>query len=297
MDDHMTRKQTPRFIHIVFFLNSALAVFPLLLIVMVSLTDEKTVQVNGYSMFPAKFSLYAYQYLSNDLDQILRSYGVTAFVTLLGTVVSVIVTAALAYPLSRPTLPFRRAFTFFVFFTLLFNGGLVPWYLVYTRLFDLRNSIAALIVPNLLLSGYNVLIMRTFFLNSVPPSLVEAAYIDGAGELRIFAQIVLPLSKPVIATIGLFSMLAYWNDWYNSMVFLTTSNNFSIQFYLNRVLMSIQYLAQGNISQDASGALNQLPEETIRMAMAIIGIGPIVFAYPFFQKYFVKGLTIGALKG
>lgn len=152
-------------------------------------------------------------------------------------------------------------------------------------------------MPNLLLSGYNVLIMRTFFLNSVPPSLVEAAYIDGAGELRIFAQIVLPLSKPVIATIGLFSMLAYWNDWYNSMVFLTTSNNFSIQFYLNRVLMSIQYLAQGNISQDASGALNQLPEETIRMAMAIIGIGPIVFAYPFFQKYFVKGLTIGALKG
>ncbi len=154
-----------------------------------------------------------------------------------------------------------------------------------------------MIVPNLLLSGFNVLIMRTFFISSIPQSLIEAAYLDGAGELRIFSQIVVPLSKPVIATIGLFSTLAYWNDWYNSMVFLTTSNNFSIQFYLNRVLMSIQYLTQGNINQNASNALNVLPEQTVRMAMAIIGVGPIIFAYPFFQKYFIKGLTIGAIKG
>ncbi len=293
----MMKKKTPWFLHIVFLISTFFAIFPLLLVIMISFTDEKTVQVNGYSLFPQKLSLYSYQYLFSDLDQIVRSYLVTIFVTIVGTLISLIITSALAYPLSRPNLPFRKGFTFFVFFTLLFNGGLVPWYITYTNVVDLRNSIFALIVPNLLLSGFNVLIMRTFFISSIPQSLIEAAYLDGAGELRIFSQIVVPLSKPVIATIGLFSTLAYWNDWYNSMVFLTTSNNFSIQFYLNRVLMSIQYLTQGNINQNASNALNVLPEQTVRMAMAIIGVGPIIFAYPFFQKYFIKGLTIGAIKG
>jgi putative aldouronate transport system permease protein len=293
----MFKKRTPWFLHIIFLITTLLAVFPLLLVVVISFTDEKTIQLNGYSLFPQKLSLYAYQYLTNDLDQIIRSYLVTIFVTVVGTLISLIITTAFAYPLSRPNLPFKKGLTFFVFFTLLFNGGLVPWYIVFTNVVDLRNSLTALIIPNLLMSGFNVLIMRTYFINSIPLSLIESAYIDGAGELRIFAKIVIPLSKPVLATIGLFSTLAYWNDWYNSMVFLSSSTNFSIQFYLNRVLMSIQYLTQGNFNQNVSNSLNMLPEQTVRMAMAIIGVGPIIFAYPFFQKFFVKGLTIGAIKG
>jgi putative aldouronate transport system permease protein len=159
-----------------------------------------------------------------------------------------------------------------------------------------NDNIWALIVPGLMLNGFNVLIMRTFFANTIPSELLEAANIDGAGEFRIFVQIVIPLSKPVYATIGLFATLAYWNDWYNSMIFQVKQDNFSMQYVLQRILINIQYLSQSR-SNNAGASLAALPQETSRMAMAIIAIGPIIFAYPFFQKYFIKGLTIGAIKG
>ncbi|AHV98331.1 carbohydrate ABC transporter permease [Paenibacillus sabinae] len=285
-------------IHLFFGITSLLMILPLLLVLIASLTDEQSILANGYSFFPEKFSLDAYHYLFIlDPGVIFRSYGVTIIVTVVGTIVSLLLTAMLAYPLSRTTLPFRNAFAFFVFFTLLFNGGLVSWYLVYARFIDLRDTVWALIIPGLLLNGFNVLIMRTFFTTTIPPTMIEAAHIDGAGEARIFAQFVVPLSKPVFATIGLFNTIAYWNDWYNSLVFLSRAKFFSLQYMLNMSLLNIQFLSQNSQNTNAASLMQSTPQETMRMAMAIIGIGPILLAYPFFQKYFVKGLTIGAIKG
>jgi putative aldouronate transport system permease protein len=285
-------------LHALFGIISIIMILPLLLVLITSLTDEQTIMLNGYSFFPEKFSLDAYRYLFiSDPGTIVRSYGVTILATVVGTVVSLLLTSLLAYPLSRSTLPFRTGFSFFVFFTILFNGGLVPWYLVYSQFIDVRDTIWALIVPGLLLNGFNVLIMRTFFSSTIPPALIESAYIDGAGEMRIFAQFIVPLSKPVFATIGLFNTLAYWNDWFNSLVFMSNAKFYSLQYLLNMLLLNIQFLSQNAQNSNAANLLQMLPQETVRMAMAIIGLGPIVLAYPFFQKYFIKGLTIGAVKG
>ncbi|MEC0244593.1 carbohydrate ABC transporter permease [Paenibacillus chitinolyticus] len=293
----METTKTHWLLHVLFWGIACAAILPLLLVLIVSFTDEQTILLHGYSFWPEKFSLEAYKYLMYDSATIFRAYGITILVTLVGTLGSLLITSTLAYPLSRADLPCRKGFAFFVFFTILFNGGLVPWYLVFTQLLDVKDTIWALIVPGLLLNGFNVLIMRTFFANSIPAAVIESAYMDGAGELRIFAGFIVPLSKPVFATIGLFSTLAYWNDWYNSMIFLSDSKYYSLQYLLNKILLNIQFLSQNTQNNNASAIIGMLPQETVRMAMAIIGVGPIVFAYPFFQKYFIKGLTIGAVKG
>jgi ABC-type sugar transport system, permease component len=228
---------------------------------------------------------------------IFRAYGITVFITVVGTITSLIITSLLAYPLSRKDMPYNKVFTFIVFFTILFSGGLVPTYLVYTELIHIKNTIFSLIVPALLMSGFYVLLMRTFFLISVPSSVIESANIDGAGELRIFYKIVLPLSLPVLATVGLFESINYWNDWFNGMIFLTDSKLYSIQNLLNRILLDIQFLNKHNVNSSQSKIIANIPKETVRMALAVIGIIPIMIAYPFFQKYFAKGLTIGAVKG
>ena len=264
---------------------------------MVSITDEKSIRVNGYSFLPEKFSLSSYHYLLSDPTSLLRAYGVTIFVTVAGTLSSLFFTALLAYPLSRKDFPYRDKLAFYIFFTILFNGGLVPWYLVYTNLFDFRDSLLALIVPGLLLNGFNVLIMRTFFANTIPAAIIESAQIDGAGELRIFFQLILPLSIPVLATIGLFTTLGYWNEWFNSLVFISDAHLFSLQYLMTKTLLNINFLAENTQNSNSAKLLADMPTETVRMAMAIMGIGPIIFAYPFFQKYLVKGLTVGAIKG
>ncbi|MEK0312971.1 carbohydrate ABC transporter permease [Cohnella sp. 56] len=285
-------------VHLFFGIVTLAMVLPIALVLIASFTDERSILSKGYSLFPERWSLDAYRFLfESDPWVILDSYGVTLFVTAVGMLVSLAVTAMLAYPLSRVQLPFRTGFSFYVFFTILFNGGMVSWYLVFAQYIDLRDTVWALIVPGLLLNGFNVLIMRTFFSGSIPPALIESAYIDGAGELRIFAQFVVPLSKPVFATIGLFNTLAYWNDWFNSLVFLTKAKFYSLQYLLNMSLLNIQFLSQKSQNAGAASFSGLVPQETMRMAMAIIGMGPIVLAYPFFQKYFVKGLTIGAIKG
>lgn len=292
-----SQNKTHWLLHLVFLLIACTTILPIILVFMVSITDETTITQNGYSFFPQKISFEAYKYLFLDSMTIIRAYGVTIFITVVGTIVGLMLTALLAYPISRRDFPYKNMLTFFVFFTMLFNGGLVPWYLVFTKLIPLKDTIWSLIIPGLLLNGFFVLIMRTFFATSIPMAIIESAYMDGASESRIFFRIVLPLSTPVLATIGLFNTLGYWNDWFNSLVFLTESKYYSLQYLLNKILLNIQFLSQNSRNTNASQIMATLPTETVRMAMAIIGIGPIVLAYPFFQKYFVKGLTVGAVKG
>jgi putative aldouronate transport system permease protein len=284
-------------LHLLFMIVAGTMILPLILVFMVSITDETTILRDGYSFFPKHLSYQAYHYLFLDSMTIIRAYGVTIYATVVGSIGGLLLTSLLAYPISRNDLPFRKSLSFFIFFTLLFNGGLVPWYLVFTQIFNLKDTIWALIVPGLLLNGFFVLIMRTFFQTTIPIAVIESAYMDGAGELRIFFQIVLRLSTPVLATIGLFVTISYWNDWFNSLVFINDYRYYSLQYLLNKILLNIQFLAQNTQNNNSAQLMAQLPTETVRMAMAIIGVGPIVFAYPFFQRYIVKGLTVGAVKG
>lgn len=283
-------------IKIIFAFYSLMCIFPLLLLVMVSLSNEQDVVREGYKFIPMNFDLSAYEFVFQDWKNIAKAYGVSLFVTVIGTGVSLIVMALYAYPISRPDFPQRKFFTFFVFFTMLFNGGLVPWYLVYVRMLHLKDSIWSLILP-LLVSAFFVLIIRTFFQTTIPGAIIESAKIDGAGEMYIFFRIVLPLSLPVLATVALFSTLNYWNDWFLSLVFITGNDNISLQYLMYKTLTNIQFMMTHTEAMAHIGGAANFPNETVRMAMAVIGVGPIIFAYPFFQKYFVKGLTVGAVKG
>lgn len=284
--------------------NAVLALFclacilPFVLLVMSSVSEERSIIRHGYSFVPNVYSLGAYAYLLLKLSEIGRAYLITVGVTAVGTVTSLLITSLLAYPLSRRDLPFRKAAAFYVFFTMLFNGGLVPTYLVYTQIFHIKNTLFALLVPGLLMNGFNVFIMRTFFMNSIPPAVIESARIDGAGEFRTYWSIVMPLSLPILATIGLFAALAYWNDWFNGFIYLTDQRLFSIQNILSRILQDVQFLTSSmNVTSQMAEMLAKIPSTTVRMAIAVLGAIPILVAYPFFQRYFVKGITIGAVKG
>jgi len=270
---------------------------PLLIVFSASITDEKAVTMYGYSLFPRNLSLEAYKYIFKDIMVILRAYGVTVFVTVVGSALSLVIIALYAYPISRKDFKYRNVFTFIVFLTMLFNGGLVPWYMVYVNVLHIDDTIMALILPYLMTPLY-VLIMRTFFMTTIPDGIIEAARIDGAGELQTFVWIVLPLAKPVLATIGLFNLLTYWNDWYAPLLFINNEKLFNLQYLMYRVDKAIIYLSNnaGSIN-NATQIMANLPTQTARMAMAVIAIGPIILAYPFFQKYFVEGLTIGSIKG
>jgi putative aldouronate transport system permease protein len=275
-------------------LSACASLFPFMLLFMASITDEKSLIIDGYSIWPKIFSLDAYRFLLNDSTTLARAYGVTIFITFVGTLVGLIISTLLAYPLSRSDLPLRKTLSFLVFFTMLFHGGLVSTYLVYTEVFHLKNTILALIVPGLLTNGFYILLIRSFFATSIPVPVIESAYIDGASEFRIFWNIVLPLSLPILAAIGLMLSISYWNDWFNGLIYVTDSKLFSIQNMLTRMLTDLQFLQQSDMGA-AAGA--NIPTDTVRMAIAVIGILPIFCIYPFFQKYFVKGLTVGAVKG
>ncbi|MFD0961509.1 carbohydrate ABC transporter permease [Paenibacillus chungangensis] len=273
-----------------------LCVFPFLFVTIISFTDESTLALNGYSLFPEKLSLEAYKYVFQTGDQLLRSYGVTIFVTVVGTVISLIVTTLFAYAISRKSFKYRNFFAFFAFFTMLFNGGLVPTYIVATQLLGLKNSVWALILP-LLVNAFYIMIMRTFFATMVPGAIIESGKIDGAGEFGIFIRLVLPLSLPGIATIALFNTLGYWNDWFNALLYIEKPDLVPLQSMLMRIENSMQFILQN--SQNTSinvGILQDMPQDTSRMAMVVLATGPIIFAYPFFQRYFIQGLTIGAVK-
>ena len=294
-------KKAKRFqfwINVVLILITLSIVLPFVLVFISSLTDENTLIRNGYSFFPEKFSFYAYSYIIRQGEKILRAYGITIFVTIVGTSANLAMSSLLAYPLSVKGLPYRRAITFFVFFTMLFNGGLVPTYLMYVNYFHIKNTLGALIIPGLLLSANNVLMIRSYFNTSIPDALFEAAKIDGAGHMKIFTSITLPLGKPILVTMGLFSALGYWNDWTNGLYYITDTNKFSIQQLLNNMIKNIEFLsknANSNINLASVGG--GIPQETVRMAIAIVGLLPILIVFPFVQKYFVKGISIGAVKG
>jgi putative aldouronate transport system permease protein len=283
--------------HVVMILFSLSCVLPFLLLIVSSFTDDKTLLHNGYTLFPAKLSMDAYNYLWIQKAIILRAYGITILVTVIGTIVSLIITSALAYAISRKEFPFRNFLAFYVAFTMLFSGGLVPTYIMYTHYFDMKNTLFALLIPGLLMNGFNVMIMRTFFQTNIPEAIIESALIDGAGVFKTFYSIVVPVSVPIFATIGLFEGIAYWNDWYNGLIYLTDAKLFNIQTMLNRILMNIQFLSTTNTGGAASAALSNMPTVAIRMAIAVVGMLPILAIYPYFQKYFAKGLTIGAVKG
>ncbi|HYE81509.1 MAG TPA: carbohydrate ABC transporter permease [Clostridia bacterium] len=284
-------------LNIIMILCTIACVLPLVIVFSASITDEKTVTMYGYSLIPRNFSLESYKYIFKNIMVVLRAYGVTMLVTVSGSTLSLIIISLYAYPLSRKDFKYRSVFTFIVFLTMLFNGGLVPWYMVYVNVLHIDNTIMALILPYLMTPLY-VLIMRTFFMTTIPEGIIEAARIDGAGEFQTFVRIVLPLAKPVLATIGLFNVLTYWNDWYAPLLFINNEKLFNLQYLMYRVDKAIMYLSNnaGSIN-NATQIMANLPSQTARMAMAVIAIGPIILAYPFFQKYFVEGLTIGSIKG
>jgi putative aldouronate transport system permease protein len=281
------------FSNIFLVLLCACCIIPIILVISISLTSEASIATNGYSIFPKEFSINAYKYIFSGSSSIYNSYFITTAVTVIGTLISVFITALIAYPLSRQDLKHRNLIAKYLFFTMLFNGGLVPFYILVTKYLMLKNTIWAMILPYTV-SAWNVLLMRNFISSSLPFSVIESAKIDGAGEFGIFTQIVLPMSKAALATIGLFVTLAYWNDWWLALLFIDNRALMPLQYTLQSILMNIQVLTSSIQTKDLA---QKIPSESARMALCVLAIGPIVLAYPFFQKFLVKGMVVGAVKG
>ena len=272
-----------------------LTLLPILLIIIASFTKESSLLQNGYSFLPKEWSFDAYYYIIKQGSVILRAYGVSVLVTVVGTVASVLITTTLAYPMARQSFPYRNALSFFVFFTMLFSGGIVPSYIMWTNFFHIKNTIWALIIPNYLVSAFNVILVKNFYSNNIPGSLIEAAQLDGATEMQIFRKLVFPMARPVVATISLFTGLCYWNDWTNGLYYVDNQKLYSIQLLLMKIMNNIEAL-KANANLMGAGAVS-LPGTSVRMAIAFIGILPILIVYPFVQKYLVEGVVIGAVKG
>ena len=283
-------------IHLLFILLSLVIVLPFLLVVAVSLTDEVSLTDNGYQFLPETFSLEAYRYLLDAPDILLRAYGVTITVTIIGALVGLLLTAMTAYVISRPDYRYNRITTFYVFFTMLFSGGLVPSYILITQYLHLKDSLLALILP-VLLSPFNIMVMKGF-MSKIPLEIVESAKIDGAKELRIFFKIILPLSTPALATLGLLISFTYWNEWFNAMLYIDDPNKVPLQLLLVRTLSSIEFITSNSeFAQQLGVDLSSFPNNSARMAIAVLAGGPMLIIFPFFQRFFVKGLTVGSLKG
>lgn len=274
-----------------------LAMLPIILIVIASFSGEDALIRDGYTYFPAEWSLDSYYYMVKQGVMILRAYGVSFFVIFFGTALSVLLTTMLAYPMARKSFRGRNVLAFFVFFTMLFNGGIVPSYIMWTQIFGIKDTIWALIIPNYLVTAFNVILVKNYYQNSVPDSLIEAAQLDGASELKIFFRVMLPLSKPTVATIGLFTGITYWNDWTNGLYYINNEKLYSIQQLLMKIMDNIQALRSNSTASLLGTGAVDLPGTSIRMAMAVIGILPILFIYPFVQKYLIKGVVVGAVKG
>ena len=282
-------------IHLVFIMISLACIIPLLLVVGVSFTDENSLRMDGYNLIPRVFSLDAYKYVFTGATSVLQAYAVTITVTVLGTVGHLLFMSMLAYGLTREEVTARNKISLFVYIPVLFNGGLVPTYMLMTRTLHLKNTIWVLIIISIA-SATNVLIMKNFF-NTIPASLIESARIDGSSEYRTFFTIVLPLSKPSLASIGLFVAIAYWNDWMTCALYIENPKLQTLQYMLQSLMNNIAYLqVNAPRSPGMEQALANLPSEGARMATCVLAVGPIIFLYPFLQKYFEKGLTIGAVK-
>lgn len=274
----------------------ALVVLPFLLLVSISFSEESDIVYNGYKLWPENFSVASYRYLLGNSTAVFDAYKVTIFYSLVGMALSVLLTAMMAYPLTRRNLKGRKFMSFYIYFTMLFGGGMVPSYILITQYLHLDNTLLVYIIPGLM-SPWNVFMARSFF-SDLPEEMIESAKIDGATEYRIFFNFVIPLSKPVLATIALNVFLLKWNEWMTCMLYITNSKLYSLQYLLQSIMENIRVLQEAQAS--GTGLMlseSEIPAETVRMAMAVIAAGPAVLVFPFFQKYFVKGMTVGSVKG
>lgn len=279
-------------------LMAMVCLVPFLMVFAGSFSSETAITANGFSLLPQDFSLEAYKSVFRDPIVVFRAYGTTIGLTIIGTAIGLLVQTMTAYVLTKKDFEWRNSFSFFYYFTTLFSGGLVPVYILYTQTLGLRNNYLALLLP-LVFSVYNLLVMKSY-ISSIPDSLVDAAKIDGCGEMRTLFQVVVPLIQPALATVGLFIALAYWNDWYNAMLYISEKEMYPLQYFLYQHVNNIEaykrLIANNTISSDVVNAVS-LPTQTLKMALTIVVTGPIILAFPMVQKYFVQGITIGAVKG
>ncbi len=290
------KERIPEFVlYAIYILIAFVCVYPVLLVIGISFTDESSLSEFGFHVIPKTFSLDSYRYIISSKNTIFRAYGVTIFVTIIGMIMSTAVVALYSYPLSRKDFKYRKIFTFIAFFTMLFSGGTVAWYMVCTGVLHLKNSVWAMILPYVM-NAWHVIVMRSFYTMSIPVAIIESAKIDGANEYKIFLSLIMPLSLPGLATIALFSTLTYWNDWWLPMMFVTQPQKYNLQFLLQSMISNIQMLSENSAIMGSTNLLADIPKEGARMALCIIATGPILVVYPFFQKYFIQGLTVGAVK-
>ena len=290
-------KPTNVILNILFGILAALCIIPFVFVLIISLTSEQSLQMNGYRFIPEEWSFEAYRYIFAFGNNIIRAYGITIFITIFGTLLGLIIMTTYAYALSRKNFAFKGFFTKLIFIPMLFSGGMVSSYLVVTRFLGLKNNILALILP-ICVSSFNIIILRTFFKTTVPDAIIESAKIDGASEFLLFVKIVLPISLPAIATIALFLTLGFWNDWFNAMLYIDKNSLVPLQYLLIKLETSMEFLVNNAAVMGTSAVqeASKMPKETIKMAIVVISTLPIVCAYPFFQRYFVSGLTVGAVK-
>lgn len=289
------RNKTSIGVHIFFLIVAFLSIVPFMVIISASLSGETDLAINGFSVLPRKVDFTAYAYLFENPRTIINAYLVTIFITAVGTFLGVLCMSMAAFCLSRRDFFLGRILTFYIFFPTLFSGGMVPSYIINTQYLHLTNTLAALILPTLI-NVFHIIMIRTFF-KQLPDSLFEAAKMDGASEYRIFFQIALPLSKPVIATVAFLSALSKWNEWYNAMLYIRDDKLVPLQYMLQRMMMNLRSLLDAMENVPSMVNIQDLPGENLRMAMLVVAIGPMLLVFPFFQKYFVKGMTVGAVKG
>lgn len=290
------KKSTNIVFNIIFLILGIMCVIPLLFVFSISITDEEALRTNGYQLIPSVFSGSAYKFLWNERGMILRAAFMSILVTIVGTIIAIALDTSMGYVVSRRNFRLKKLYTWLIFIPMVFNGGMLASYVVVNNILGLSNTIWALILP-LACSSFSVTICRTFFRTTVPDSIIESAKIDGAGQFRIWSQIVMPISKPVIATIGMFAAFGYWNDWFQASLYIQDKNLQTLQSLLNNIQKNIEYIANnpyGGLSLQQYKS--SMPTESVRMAIAIVIIVPIASTYPFFQKYFISGLTIGSVK-
>lgn len=274
-------------------LFSVICLIPFWLIIASSFESESQIIRNGFTLWPREFTLESYRLALENPMAIIRAYGVTIFITVVGTLLSVFINVMTGYVLSRRDFYHRNQVSYFFFFTTLFSGGLVPWYILIVNYLHLKNNLLAVILPSILSVWYILLVKG--FMQGIPHEITESAKIDGAGDFRIFISLIVPLSKPVVATITLFSALAFWNDWYNCMLFISDNRLYTLQYFLHNLIQSARMVRE--MLTDATAEIASIPIESMKMSLTVIVTGPIIFLYPFIQRYFVSGLTLGAVKG
>ena len=284
--------------NIIFWILSLTCIIPIVFVAIISITGESSIQQYGYRFFPKEISFFAYQYLWESKGRIFTSYGISILITVAGTVLGLFLNATMGYVLSRKNFALKKFFTYVILIPMLFNGGMISFYLVVSGVLHLKNNLLALILP-IAVSSFYIIVLRTFFTTTIPDSIIESAKIDGAGQLKIFFEIVLPISLPALATIGLFLTFSYWNDWFNAMLFIDKDELLPLQAVLMKIEKNVEFLKQNSSAMGgtASEVIASLPTESAKMAIVMLVTLPIACTYPFFQKYFVSGLTVGAVKG